>query len=32
MLLADIVETADGIMAAMGVKLKAADGGDDDDF
>ena len=32
MLLADIVETADGIMAAMGVKLKAADVGDDDDF
>ena len=32
MLLADIVETADGIMAAMGVKLKAADGGGDDDF
>lgn len=32
MLLADIVETADGIMASMGVKLKAADGGDDDDF
>ena len=31
-LLADIVETADGIMAAMGAKLKAADGGDDDDF
>ncbi len=31
-LLADIVETADGIMAAMGVKLKAADGGGDDDF
>lgn len=30
MLLADIVETADGIMAAMGVKLKAADGGGDD--
>ena len=30
MLLADIVETADGIMAAMGVKLKAADDGDDD--
>lgn len=30
MLLADIVETADGIMAAMGVKLKAADGGNDD--
>ena len=29
-LLSDIVETADGIMAAMGVKLKAADGGDDD--
>ena len=32
MLLADIVDTADGIMAAMGAKLKAADGGDDDDF
>jgi len=33
MLLTDIVETADGIMAAMGSKLKAADdGGDDDDF
>ena len=31
-LLADIVETADGIMAAMGAKLKAADSGDDDDF
>jgi len=31
-LLADIVETADGIMAAMGAKLKAADGGGDDDF
>ena len=30
MLLADIVETADGIMAAMGAKLMAADGGDDD--
>ena len=32
MLLADIVETADGIMAAMGAKLKSADGGGDDDF
>ena len=31
-LLTDIVETADGIMAAMGAKLKAADGGGDDDF
>jgi len=31
-LMAYIVETADGIMAAMGVKLKAADGGCDDDF
>ena len=31
-LLADIVEMADGIMAAMSAKLKAADGGDDDDF
>lgn len=31
-LLTDIVETADGIMAAMGAKLKAADGSDDDDF
>lgn len=30
MLLRDIVETADGIMAAMSVKLKAADGGGDD--
>lgn len=30
MLLADIVETADGIMAEMGAKLMAADGGDDD--
>ena len=29
-LLADIVEMADGIMAAMGAKLKAAGGGDDD--
>lgn len=32
MLLTDIVETADGIMAAMGAKLKAADSGEDDDF
>lgn len=32
MLLADIVDTADGIMAAMGAKLMAADGGNDDDF
>jgi hypothetical protein len=31
-LLADIVETDDGIMAAMGVKLKAADDSGDDDF
>lgn len=31
-LLADIVETADGIMTAMVAKLMAADGGDDDDF
>lgn len=31
-LLTDIVETADGIMAAMGAKLKAADGGGEDDF
>ena len=31
-LLTDIVETADGIMAAMGAKLMAADSGDDDDF
>jgi hypothetical protein len=30
MLLADIAETADGIMAAMGAKLMAADGGGDD--
>jgi len=32
MLLTDIVETADGIMTAMGSKLKAADSGDHDDF
>ena len=32
MLLADIVETANGIMTAMGMKLKGADGDDDDDF
>lgn len=31
-LLTDIVETADGIMAAMGAKLMAADDGEDDDF
>lgn len=31
-LLTDIVETADGIMAAMGAKLMVADGGGDDDF
>lgn len=31
-LLADIVDTADGLVAAMGVKLKAADGSGGDDF